>query len=671
MQHPVAPAVVVGALWAVVVWAALRPGDLWFMLPALLPIANFTPWTGWWLVDESDLLVLAAMGGAYLRWGFDAWDSSAGKQERVLQGTRWVYVLLPAVLWVGVWRGLNDARGVLPWRMLLSDLWGQGVYGDYDLPGNTLRVAKSLVWGLLLLPVLYRSGQGAALRLAKGMVVGLVLVCTVVLWERCVYVGCLDFSRHYRTNAWFWEMHVGGGAIDVYLALAFPFAWWAAWTAPRGWRWCAAAALVILSIYAVLTTFSRGVYLTVAISLIALTALAHKYRLLSPDGSLWHRRAMALLLVVLLVETLGVVLGGAYMSDRLGKSGVDFSSRLAHWQRGVGLLQTPGQWALGLGAGRLPAHYSAHATQGALPGQIRWVHSEVEGRPQAWLYGPVLPNSPGELALVQRVALVAGGAYRVRLRAGVDSSARLLVQLCERHLLYTLHCQMRTPHVLAPRDPNDGWIELPLCGPALASSGLRSNWREGVLSITVLEASAPMRLDAVELIDPQGRQVLKNPDFAMGPQYWSSIVSGNFLPWHIDNLFLELLIERGLLGFSALAAFGMWALMWVVRGVGRQKRLALVVGTSITAVLLLGSVVSYMEIPRVSLMVWLLLAVAPLTLDEHEGFIAQTRLPTSWPEHLAALKNVTYLRMGWASFFSFGHVQKSQPKLRKILPSLD
>ena len=180
-----------------------------------------------------------------------------------------------------------------------------------------------------------------------------------------------------------------------------------------------------------------------------------------------------------------------------------------------------------------------------------------------------------------------------------------------------------------------------------------------------------MRLDAVELIDPQGRQVLKNPDFAMGPQYWSSIVSGNFLPWHIDNLFLELLIERGLLGFSALAAFGMWALMWVVRGVGRQKRLALVVGTSITAVLLLGSVVSYMEIPRVSLMVWLLLAVAPLTLDEHEDFIAQTRLPTSWPEHLAARKNVTYLRMGWASFFSFGHVQKSQPKLRKILPSLD
>ena len=204
MQHPIAPAVAVGVLLGVLAWAAWRPGALWFMLPALLPMANFMPWTGWWLVDESDLLVLAAMGGTYLRWGFDAWGHPAGEWDRTPQSIRWVYVLLPAVLVVGVWRGLDDARGGVPWRVLLSDLWALGVYGDYDLPGNTLRVAKSLVWGLLLLPVLYRSGQGAPLRLARGMLAGLVLVCAVVLWERGVYAGGLDFSHHYRTSAWFW-----------------------------------------------------------------------------------------------------------------------------------------------------------------------------------------------------------------------------------------------------------------------------------------------------------------------------------------------------------------------------------------------------------------------------------------------------------------------------------
>ena len=59
---------------------------------------------------------------------------------------------------------------------------------------------------------------------ARGMVAGLALVCLVVLWERAVYAGLFDFSLPYRTSAWFWEMHVGGGAIDAYLAMALPFA---------------------------------------------------------------------------------------------------------------------------------------------------------------------------------------------------------------------------------------------------------------------------------------------------------------------------------------------------------------------------------------------------------------------------------------------------------------
>ena len=158
MQHPVAPAHAVLMLVGVAAWAIRRPADLWFMLPALLPVANFTPWTGWWLVDESDLLILAAMGGAYLRWGLDAWNKPAAALGRTPCSMQWVYVVLPPLLLIGVWRGLDDARGATHWAAMLADLWAQGVYGDYDLPGNTLRVAKSMVWGLVLMPcLLYTS----------------------------------------------------------------------------------------------------------------------------------------------------------------------------------------------------------------------------------------------------------------------------------------------------------------------------------------------------------------------------------------------------------------------------------------------------------------------------------------------------------------------------------
>lgn len=614
-QYPLAPLLALSLLSTMVAWAMSRPADLWFLLPALLPVASFTPWSGWWLVDGSDLLILALMGGAYLRWVADAWRRPSDAAARTPPGMRWVYLALPPLLLLGMWRGLDDARGAASWLSLLAGLWSEGPYGDFDLPGNTLRVAKSLLWGLLLMPVLYRWPQGAALRLARGMVAGLFLVCAGVVWERGLYVGLLDFSTSYRTTAWFWEMHVGGAAIDAYLAMALPFAWWAAWSAPHGWRWYAAAALVLVSTYAVLTTYSRGLYLAVVITGLALGALAHRYHFEAPDGTLWHRRAMAWLLAALVVETMGVWLGGAFMSDRLVRSKVDLHQRMAHWKRGVGLLHTPGQWVLGLGVGRLPAHYSTQTSDGALPGRVRW-QPGTGGGSEAWLFGPTRPDVRGGLALAQRVALAPGGDYKVRLRARMAEPVWVKVQLCEQHLLYTLSCQLRTRDLSAASKTFNGWMELPLLGPAFPSEGMGAGLREGVLSIRVLQADALLRLEGVELIDPQGRQVLRNSLFTFGPRFWSSIAYDNFLPWHLDNLLLELLVERGLLGLLALAALVLWALVLLGRGIARHKPLALIVAGSIAATLLVGSVVSFIEIPRVSIMLWLLLVVSVLAGED-------------------------------------------------------
>lgn len=608
-QHPVAPILTLSLLSAALAWAMWRPVDLWFMLPALLPAASFSPWTGWWLADESDLLVLAVLGGAYLRWTLDAWRMPQVAHGGTPAGIRWAYGVLPPLLFVGVWRGLDDARGAATWAALLADLWAYGAYGDYDLPGNTLRVAKSLAWGLLLMPVLYRSSRGAPLRLARGMLVGLFLVCIAVLWERGLYVGWLDFSSNYRTVAWFWEMHVGGGAIDAYLAMALPFAWWAAWSAPHGWRWYAAAGLVLLATYAVLTTYARGLYLTVVIAALGMAWLAHRYQLRAPDATLWHRRAMAWLLVALMVEILAVWVGGAFMSDRLGRSNADLHQRIAHWKRGLSLLQTPGQWMLGLGLGRLPAHYSMQSPEGALPGRVRWVH-HGDGGNEVWLHGPQRADTKGGLALTQHVPLESGGSYKLRLRAHMDAPMWLKVRLCEQYLLYQASCQLRTRQVSEASKTADGWIVLLLLGPALASGEHGFASRDGILSIQLLQANAVVRISAIELLDKRGSQILKNSDLALGPRYWGSIAYGNFLPWHMDNLLLELLIERGLLTVLILALAVVWALLQVVRTIQRGAPLALVVGGAIISALMAGGLISLAEVPRVLLVLWLLFVVS-------------------------------------------------------------
>ncbi|HQQ71336.1 MAG TPA: hypothetical protein PLL92_13625, partial [Alicycliphilus sp.] len=328
-----------------------------------------------------------------------------------------------------------------------------------------------------------------------------------------------------------------------------------------------------------------------------------------PDATLWHRRAMAWLLAALVVETLGVWVGGAFMSDRLGQSRVDLYQRMAHWKRGVDLLHTPGQWLLGLGVGRLPAHYSTQTAQGALPGSVRWLR-HADGSYEVRLVGPQRAGTRGELGLTQGVSLEPGGHYTVRLRARMGAPMWLKVQLCEQYLLYTAECQLRTRQVSEAGKTADGWIVLPLLGPTFESGGIGAAWRRGILSIKLLQPNAAMGITAIELIDPKGRQLLKNSGLTSGSRYWSSIAYGNFLPWHMDNLLLELLVERGLLGVLALALVMLSALRHVATRVQQCEPLALVVGGAIIAAVMAGGLISFMEIPRVALVLWMLHVVS-------------------------------------------------------------
>ena len=65
--HPILPGV---AALSFALWAGLvsRWPRAWlFGVPALLPLANFSPWTGWIVVEEFDLVLLGAAAGAYTR----------------------------------------------------------------------------------------------------------------------------------------------------------------------------------------------------------------------------------------------------------------------------------------------------------------------------------------------------------------------------------------------------------------------------------------------------------------------------------------------------------------------------------------------------------------------------------------------------------------------------
>lgn len=255
---------------ALLLWVACAAGvyarPTWWpaVLPAVLPVLGLMTWTGWIVVEEIDLLVLAIAAGGYARLALGWAASEPDPRPIKLRGL--ALLAYAVALLLSMQRGVDDAGG-----------WVFGWWQGYHEPLNSLRLAKSFFLALLLLP-LWRAAvrvdeAGTLDRLRLGLLAGLGAVSVVALWERIAFPGLLNFSTDYRTTAAFWEMHVGGAALDGFLALTIPFAAASMMRARSNTAWLAAGAVVMLAVYASLTTFSRVLFVALPVGLAVLFAL--------------------------------------------------------------------------------------------------------------------------------------------------------------------------------------------------------------------------------------------------------------------------------------------------------------------------------------------------------------------------------------------------------------
>jgi hypothetical protein len=590
-----------------------------FLVPACLPALNFSPWSGWLTFDEFDLLMLAVLAGGYGRVLLALWSTptSGGTAVPALPWRAHAWVALPlAIFSVGAWalaRGWAAAPAVLP-----------SFFQDYMQPLNGLRVFKSVLWATLAVPLLRdtlrHSPRAALSRYALGMAVGMAVVTFAVLWERLAFPGLVNFTSKYRTTAWFWEMHVGGAAIDAYLALAAPYVVWSLRAAKRPWQWVLAALLAFGATYVCLTTFARGVYISVAVPLLWLAGLLWLQRKGLDARELsqrfWHRlhlktwraRAGVVLAVALVLEVVGVLSGGTYMADRMAATDKDFGSRMEHWQRGIGLLDTTDDWFLGKGLGRLPALYADAYREGELSGQVRLQQitgSDGALQPLVSITGPQSdPDLHGLFALTQRITIEPGQRYRVRMTVRVVDPVNMYLQVCERHLLYNGGCQGN--YIRLQPKKNQVWqnITVPLLGRVL-KGGPAYAARLGMFTVSVFGPGEQLQLGKIELLNLRdNRQWLQNTDFKQNLAHWFPSAQTYFIPWHIDNLYLELLIERGWLGLLLTAALAATALWHLVLGRARKNPLAPYVAASLAGVLIVGLVSSVMDVPRVAFLLF-------------------------------------------------------------------
>ncbi|MBL8278452.1 MAG: hypothetical protein JNL93_17275 [Pelomonas sp.] len=274
-HHPLSGAVALAAFGLAVLLAAV----LWVRTPALLlapvPLIGLAPWTGWITFEELDLLVLACGCGGYLAYALqlNARDRAPAWRHGLVYSPA-VLMLIAGLALSTAWsikRGFADAGG-----------FSFGWFHGYHEAMNSVRNGKALFLVLALLPLWTAAAAARPRGFSRALLLGLVLALAggsaAALWERLAYTGLLDFSTDYRTTALFWEMHVGGAALDGFLVLTLPFALLALLRTRSPWRFAIGLVIALLAAYACLTTFSRGVYLALPLALVPMVLLADAQR---------------------------------------------------------------------------------------------------------------------------------------------------------------------------------------------------------------------------------------------------------------------------------------------------------------------------------------------------------------------------------------------------------
>lgn len=574
--------------YAVAMW---RFPSIWlFALPALLPLLDFAPWTGWFFLDEFDLLVLTTLA-------VGLWQAPSRDTPFRFKGAFVLLVGLLAITYLA-----STLIGLLP----LAPIDGNA-FSTYFSRYNSLRVAKGFFFALCLLPLLSaatRTKDWHKLFLS-GMATGLMLLVAIVLWERHIFSGLLNFADEFRVTAMFSSMHTGGPQVETYAVLALPFvaAWF--WATPSKARFAKALLLFSGAGYVVLVTFARGGYLGLVIALVIL-ALGYWLSQAPKSGSRHLLLPLALVVAVALVALPGVL--GSYAQSRLSKAGSDLDVRFAHWQDTLQMIDH--SWSakiFGMGLGRFPETYALRNTHGVHPGNYRFDREPGNS---------FLRLGTGDSLYVgQRVPVRPGTPYTLSLdmRSTNGHSAKIAAYLCEKQLLYSFRC---TVSYFVSTPGKQGWEHLE---ETMNSGNIRvGNWfsrRPVELSFSAATAGAIIDLDNIELTGPDG-DIAANGNFEKGSNRWL-FTTDNGWPWRVENLWLQILFEQGWFGLAAFLLFSVYMLFRLAKYTRQGEAIANATLAAMLGVMTVGLFGSVFESPRLAFLFYLALFVTEARFTKH------------------------------------------------------
>jgi hypothetical protein len=598
-NYPLARWVLGGALtlYALALW---RWPALWLaIIPAALPVLDLTPWTGWMYLGESDPFVLVTIGILVLR----APPRRADFVVAGFPGAVLALALVSCVLSIALGLALPGPEG--------------GSDNPYLRPDNALRLAKGFFLALALLPFLrqrMRTRDDAMVWLGAGMMTGLALVAAATLAERAVFTGLFDFTTGYRVVGTFSSMHLGGGHIGAYIAMALPFLL-VCLLRPRPLTLLAMFGVAICASYALVVTFARAAYAVALVATIA-GSMGWAWAGRGRQKGTFPLAVLSALPLLLVGVILIAALDARVMTKRLQAVAPDLIRRESNWTGGLGLRDDNLFTALfGMGLGTYPRVVLARKPDGRFP--TNFVVEQDGGYPFLSVTGG-LPTYFG-----QKVPVEPDQEYRLfgALRSPNGKGA-LSVILCEKLLLYSGNCRAST---FRPRGSGI-WEDF---GTVISTAGLDKDailgWFKRPVELALFDPipGTTIEIGHMRMFDPQRRDILVNGDFSRGTERWY-FTDDQHLIWRIHSQYLTSLFEAGILGLICFIALAATALAGAVRAMARGDCMAAAVAASLLAFLCSSVFDCLLEAPRLSALFYIVVFTGLTMFARHESATAMS-----------------------------------------------
>ncbi|MFP4147302.1 MAG: VanZ family protein [Halorhodospira sp.] len=560
---------------------------LW-VLPALVPALDWSLWTGWLHLGEVDLFIAMTLAITMAR---GRWPHRRGVLPPAV---RWLFLLLVASTLISL--------GIALWPL---PPWDPGLLSHYATGWNALRVGSGFLMASFLMLVVRAGPEKPREQLERGLVPGMAVAwlvsALILLRERFLYPGLLDFDSDYRISGWFSDMHVGGPSVEAFLVLTLPFAVIEGQRLGGRWLRVLGAALVALvGSYLVVVTYSRAGWLGLAVAgCLILVAL---FLIQSPRPSPAHGRLplrrLSLAAVPFFIAgaaSYPMITGGT-AAERWFDVAQDLEGRIDHWQEVWQLTELGGSVALGRGVGAYPEYARYAAVEGAPPANFEFAAGENGGG--------VLRIGPGRsLFINQRLQVPREGTFRLELEVLNDAGGGLNVSICEKPVRHSFHCRWQrfdTEELLS--EPQRLSRDLNLEG--FGDSGVPGFRRGLVLALSHGGSEGILELGRVQLRGADGTTYVRNGDFEQAGRHWY-FTTDYLWPYRTENQWLELYFDQGVFGLVAFTLFLLAVVIVLLHRVLLRDPIAAVCLAALLGVLTIGLFSTVFFNPKIALLFYL------------------------------------------------------------------